>query len=244
MDWVLLIVGVPLIAVPVVLLFGFAGCAKIAGLESPTEPTPPAPTLTSAVAMGTTGVTLTWTPDTSAVFFVERALVGSTAVFVPVPLGPAGALGVTGATATDSVLTGLTEGRTHRYRIRRTRANSDKSNPSTVRRVTTFPNRPDGLQTTFAGPGRVRFRWLNHTAASPVEFEIERQSPAGTGTFQLVGTVPDVSEFEDSDAAQATLKSGTTHRYRVTAVIPSGFADDAVARVKSEVSADHDVAIV
>lgn len=242
MDWFVLIVIVPLIVAPIVLLCGYAGCAAIAGLESPVQSPPPAPSLLSAQALNTTGVRLTWSPDTSAVFFVERALM--TGVFAPVPLGPSGAWGVSGATVIDSVLTGLTEGTSYRYQLKRAHGASGQSLPSGIRRVTTFPNPPENLQTTFAGPGRAGLRWLNRTTANPVEFEIERQSPADTGTFVNVGTVVDASEFQDVDPAELALKSGTKHRYRVIAVIPSGFANDVSSRVKSEPSDEHEVIIV
>jgi len=243
MTWLVLIICVPLIAVPVVLLCGFAGCAQIAGLKDPETPTPTptAPTLVSAVALGTTGVTLTWTPDTSALFFVERALVGG--IFAPVPLGPSGAISLTGTSAIDSVLTGLSEGTMYRYQLKRTRGASAKSAASKVRRVTTLPDKPDNLQTTLAQPGRIKVRWINRTSANPVEFEVERQSPSGTGVFKLITTIPNVSELDDSDPTQVVLNSGTSHTYRVTAVIPQGFADDAQARVKSETSVEIVVAI-
>jgi hypothetical protein len=243
MDWIVLILGVPLIAAPIVLLLGFSGCAQIAGLDdsAPSDATPPAPTLLTAQAVGTTGVRLTWTPDGSATFFVERALMSG--VFSTISLGPSGTTGLSGFTVIDTANTGLTEGTSFRYQLRRSRGASARSAPSAVRRVTTQPNAPDSLQTLTAVPGKVRLQWLNRTAASPIEFEIERQTPPATGTFKVVGTVSNVSEFEETDAAQLELKAGSTHRYRITAVIPSGFANNTASRVKSDPSDEHAVSI-
>ncbi len=86
MDWLILILGVPAILIPLVLLFGFAGCAQTAGVCNsdrdcpvgtqcvdgscfavfePNAPPPPlaplAPENLAAIALDDHSVSLTWT---------------------------------------------------------------------------------------------------------------------------------------------------------------------------------------
>jgi hypothetical protein len=61
-EWLLLLVLVPAVVVPVVFLFGFAGCDKVLGLE---EVNPSAPIVMITGATSTT-ITLTWMMDSSA----------------------------------------------------------------------------------------------------------------------------------------------------------------------------------
>src|SRR4051794_8523228 len=64
MQWLTLLFLVPAILVPVVLLFGFSGCAQLAGIDGPTEDPPPPPptppTNLSAKAISATSIKLTW----------------------------------------------------------------------------------------------------------------------------------------------------------------------------------------
>jgi hypothetical protein len=86
MDWLILILGVPAILIPLVLLFGFAGCGTPAGVctddadcpvgtqcvdgscfavGEPGQPNPPPPPLApenlAAIALDDRSVSLTWT---------------------------------------------------------------------------------------------------------------------------------------------------------------------------------------
>src|SRR5262245_3117124 len=94
MDWLILILGVPAILMPLVLLFGFAGCGTPAGVcasdvDCPVgtrcvdgvcvgvgEPNPPplAPENLAAIALDDRSVSLTWTNvDPAATDFrIER----------------------------------------------------------------------------------------------------------------------------------------------------------------------------
>ena len=62
MDWLILIVLVPAVIVPVVLLFGFSGCAAVLGLDEVTYTggRPAAPFNLQAAAIGTDTIRLTW----------------------------------------------------------------------------------------------------------------------------------------------------------------------------------------
>lgn len=104
MEWLLLVVLVPAIVIPVVLLFGFAGCQLVFPLD-PVD-TPLAPINLTAVPRRTS-VTLTWEDpqaDADATYRIERTA-GQAA---PV---------VQEATSTTFVDTGLAEATTHTYRV-------------------------------------------------------------------------------------------------------------------------------
>lgn len=104
MEWLLLVVLVPAIVVPVVLLFGFAGCQLVFGLD-PID-SPAAPINLQAVPRRTS-VTLTWEDpqsDADTTYRVERTA------------GPAPPV-VLEATSTTFEDTGLAEATTHTYRV-------------------------------------------------------------------------------------------------------------------------------
>jgi hypothetical protein len=64
MEWLLLIVMVPLIVVTIVLLFGFAGCGELIteepSYDTPPEVPPAAPTNLRVITIGETSITLAW----------------------------------------------------------------------------------------------------------------------------------------------------------------------------------------
>ena len=98
MDWLILILGVPAILIPLVLLFGFAGCGRLAGhctddsdcpvgnnasmdrVLMPALPATSSPRLSrpgnlAAIAIDDRSVSLTWTNNDPAAtdFQIERA---------------------------------------------------------------------------------------------------------------------------------------------------------------------------
>jgi hypothetical protein len=64
-EWVLLILLVAMVAVPVVLLFGFTGCDEVFGLDRVYEQ-PDGPIITEAKGAGLTSITLKWTIEATA----------------------------------------------------------------------------------------------------------------------------------------------------------------------------------
>jgi hypothetical protein len=103
MEWLLLAVLIPAIVIPVVLLFGFAGCQ----LVFPLNPGPPPAPINLAAVPRRTSVTLTWENQLSnanTTFRVERTA-GQAA---PVLLD---------ATSTTLEDTGLAEATNHTYRV-------------------------------------------------------------------------------------------------------------------------------
>jgi hypothetical protein len=102
MEWLLLAVLIPAIVIPVVLLFGFAGCQ----LVFPLEPDPPVPINLAAVARRTS-VTLTWEDVQSSAnttYRVERTAGQAPPVLLE-------------ATTTTFEDTGLAEATNHTYRV-------------------------------------------------------------------------------------------------------------------------------
>jgi hypothetical protein len=236
MEWLILILLVPLIVVPIVLLCGFAGCAQIAGIDDAPVlplPPPPPPLLLTVRATGTTGVRLDWKPDSSAEFFVERAL--GDGVFVPVSKG------VKDTFFVDTVTNGLSEGTTYKYRVRKAQGGGSKSNPSATLKVTTWPNAPTNLVTDFAGVGRVKINWVNRSATADL-FRVLRRSPPGSGAYTPFGPFDLTSSFEDKDVP--ALVAGSKHEYQVIVIVSEGFDNDEPKPVESEPSdPPHQVAI-
>src|SRR5436309_526149 len=100
MEWLILVLLVPLIIVPIVVLCGFVGCGP-----GPVFSDPPPPSNLSGVADGTSKINLNWISNTGgANFIVERAPPGGS--FAPINSN------VTGTTFTDST---VTEGTTFLY---------------------------------------------------------------------------------------------------------------------------------
>jgi hypothetical protein len=73
MDWLLLAVLVPLILIPVVLIYGFAGCGKLLVLDP--GPAPMAPENLTGKAASLTQIDLAWThPSPSGIEFIVSVL--------------------------------------------------------------------------------------------------------------------------------------------------------------------------
>jgi hypothetical protein len=69
-EWLILLLLVPVIVVPVVLLFGFAGCDKVWGLD---EVQPPPPTITAVRPLSVSVLSVEWTySGVAASYLVER----------------------------------------------------------------------------------------------------------------------------------------------------------------------------
>src|SRR5690349_5038402 len=66
-EWLLLMLLVPVVVVPVVLLFGFAGCDRVFGLQhvDPVDPPPPGPII-DAKGTSVSTIRLTWMIDPAA----------------------------------------------------------------------------------------------------------------------------------------------------------------------------------
>ena len=113
MEWIILVVLVPAVIVPVVLLFGFAGCAAIVGIEDVTitQPTPSKPYDLYAEAIGEFEIRLTWQHDNKALVSFEIERTGGKG-------GPQKFTGGVGGTGLPSfVATGLEGGEWYSFEV-------------------------------------------------------------------------------------------------------------------------------
>jgi hypothetical protein len=241
MDWLILILGVPAILIPLVLLFGFAGCGQFAfacntSADCPPDsacvdgscvaggPNPPPfpPENLAAIALDDRSVSLTWTNTDPAVtdFQIERAEDGEDVVI----LAPEDLEDVSSTGATD-VSDDLQEGVTYIYQVRAL-LGQQISEPSDTSSATVFPAAPVNLVATPANIDRIDLSW-NNASAVATEFSLEDRGPgfAFAEIFRGVGTT-----FSHRD-----LVERTRHDYRVFAIV-DGFQNDVAQDVKSAAS--------
>jgi hypothetical protein len=249
MDWLLLILGLPAILIPLVLLFGFAGCSLINSVAcaddrdcprgtrcaddgtcvpvaDPDLPALPAtPENLAAIALDDHSVSLTWTnvePAASG-FKIERA--EEDGDFQPI-LDPQD-LSFTGGTDRS----GLRAGVTYIYHVQTLveQEHSEFSDPSSA---TVFPAAPVNLVATPAGINRINLSWQNPSAIA-TDVSVERRDPGG-GFREIVRIRFPLTTYSDSDPS---LVEGTQYDYRVVAIVIDGVEADAPQEVKSAASA-------
>ncbi|MFY9684863.1 MAG: fibronectin type III domain-containing protein [Pseudolabrys sp.] len=250
MDWLILILGVPAILVPLVLLFGFAGCGVSAGIctddtdcvqgtqcvdgacvsaGDPGEPIfpPSTPENLAAIAIDDRSVSLTWTNTEPAAtsFRIERAPEAGEFAAIPAPAD----LSPTGATDASP---GLQEGVTFIYRVRAL-VGPQVSAPSDDSFATVLPAAPVSFVATAAGFG-IDLSWTNASTVA-TEFSLERRVPGGTFTEILPGPGASTT-FSDTGSDIGGLSGGTTYEYQVFAKV-DGFENSQPEAVKSLASA-------
>ena len=239
MDWLILILGVPAILIPLVLLFGFAGCAQFARectsdvdcpagtrcvdgacVDAALNPLPPENL--AAIALDDRSVSLTWTNvDPAATDFqIERAEDGEDFDAI----APEDLEDVSSTGATD-VSDDLQEGVTYIYQVRAL-LGQEASLPSDTSSATVFPAAPV-LAARATSFDQIDLSW--NDSAGATEFSLEHREPgdAFAEIFRGVGTT-----FSHPD-----LVEGTRHEYRVFAIVVDGFQDDVAQEVKSAASA-------
>jgi hypothetical protein len=233
MDWLILILGVPAVLVPLVLLFGFAGCCPSAGVCSgdrdcpvgthctdgscfadlePVPPDEPPPQLSSpeslrAISHDDRSVFLTWTSnEAGATFQIQRAEDGDR----PQPITISGAISPDGTTD-DS---GVQEGVTYVYQIVAQEVGRTDSDPSDRSSATVLPRTPVQFTAAAAGFG-IALSW-NNASNVATEFSLERRVPGGT--FAEIVPGPGAStRFIDFGSDIGGLSGGTTYEYQVFA---------------------------
>jgi Fibronectin type III domain len=221
MDWLILILGVPAILIPLVLLFGFAGCVTPASLCTDDSDCPvgtqcvdglcvappplSAPENLTATALDDHSVALTWTSDDPAgtEFQIERMQEDGER-FEPIPAPED--LSATGATDAS----GLQEGVTYLYRVRALLDGED-SGPSDIASATTFTVAFTGTLTEDA-PGFEGFCVVQRlsrnllTAGGTQVRIVLRGSTAGSLTLDRVTiSQPDAAVTSDPFDAAADL---------------------------------------
>ena len=249
MDWLILILSVPAILIPLVLLFGFAGCGQAAGfctedrdcpngtqcidgscfavgVDDPPPFPPSVPENLAAIARDDQSVSLTWTNTDPAVtgFRIERAPEDGAFVAIPAPAD------LSAASATDT--SGLQEGVTFIYRVRAL-LGQEASEPSDTSSATVFPATPVNLVATAAGFG-IDLSWTNASTVA-TEFSLERRVLGGTFSEILPGPGTSTT-FSDTGSDIGGLSGGTTYEYQVFAKI-DGFENSQPQVVKSLASA-------
>jgi hypothetical protein len=241
MDWLILILGIPAILIPLVLLFGFAGCCPVAAIctndqDCPGgtqcfdgscalagEPSLSAPKDLAAIAHDDHSVSLTWTNTDPAAtdFLIERAPDDGEN---PQPVSPSGTISPAG-TIDDSA--GLQEGLTFVYRVRARADGFSTSVPSDNSSATVLPTTPVSFTATVASLNQIDLSWTNASTVA-TEFSLERRDLPG-GAFAPIGPNPlTATTFSDTSG----LVEGTTYEYRVFAVI-NGFENNAQQTVQS-----------
>jgi len=252
MDWLILILGVPAILIPLVLLFGFAGCGPPAATNctgdadcpigtqcgadglcraagEPDSPPPPplAPDSLAANALDDQSVFLAWHNNEPAAadvsFEIERTPENGDPVVFPVQAN----LSPTGAASVTDAGLELEEGVTFIYRVRAVLGEQHSEfSDSNESRATVFPLAPAGLAATPASINQIDLRWTN-VSRHATRFSLERRDPGGTFAEIFSGDVPTNSYSDPS------LAEGTTYDYRVFAIVVDGVQNDIPGPVKS-----------
>jgi hypothetical protein len=248
MDWLILILGVPAILIPLVLLFGFAGCSAAGrcaddsdcpvgthcGAEgvcfADADASPSAPQNLAATARDDHSVSLTWRPADPATtdFGIERAEEGDDFTAIPAPQD----LSATGATDTSGLLAGVT----YTYRF--------SADPSDTSQATVFPAVPANLLAAPAKIDQIKVSWDNASAIA-TDYILEHRVVPG-GTFGEIFRGPDTT-FTHSRDNDPTLVEGSRHQYRVSAIVVDGAVENDVPQedgVKSAASAIASVRLV
>jgi hypothetical protein len=210
MDWLILILLVPAIIVPIVLLWGFAGCGEF-GTAAPDKT--PAPTNLKATAKGTNLITLEWQNNAAetAKFKVTRVEEGSS------PPPPKVYDNLAGKTFDDTM--DVKEGTTYFYEVNAGSPSGYDSDPSNQSAATAFPAVPSDVKATPEDVNRIGLSWKNNSAKA-TRFIVRGESiPVGS-----------VTETEVPEGAAlpfpVTVPEGTTHKFEVLAFVKDGFQEN------------------
>ena len=258
MDWLILIIAIPATLVPLVLLFGFAGCAGLASRcaddrdcpqgticnsdgsciaegepfepDDPDEPPPPPP-VSAPQNLSATAI-----DDHSVLLTWTSNEAGATFKIERAldddlnfqEIVPTGPVSPAGTTDDTP---GLLEGVTFIYRVSAV-VDGQTSNPSEPpSSATVLPATPTGLTATAAGNNQIIVTWTNASAVAS-EFRLQERI-AGTFT-DIPLPVPTSNSFQHNN-----LGAGTTHEYRVFATVVEGFENSNSQRVDSLPSASQ-----
>jgi hypothetical protein len=243
MEWLALVLLIPATIVPIVLLFGFSGCAALArpcerDVDCPAgtrcvageclpvgapggvaEIPPSAPGALVANGVSDSEIELSWTTDDLSVtsFEVQRAEEGAEEDFVP----------IADSTAQTLRDTGLAEGTTYLYQVRAFDG-QEFSEPSAETSATTFPRTPSNLAATPVAVDRIDLGWTNQSARA-ARFSLEHRTSGSAFTEVFTGT--------GTTFSHTGLAEGSDHEYQVIAIIPAGFQNGVQQEVRSAPSA-------
>jgi hypothetical protein len=249
MDWLILILGVPAILIPLVLLFGFAGCLPVAagctddsdcpagthcsgGVciadAEPNSPPPPpsAPHNLVAVAIDDRSVSLTWVHSDPVATDVQIERSQEDGAFAAIP-APAN---LTPTSATDA--SGLLEGVTFIYQVRARLDGQLSVNASETASATVLPRAPATLVATPVSIDQIDLSW-NNASATASEFSVDR-SVSGGPFAEIIPGPGGNNTFSDTGIDIGGLSEGTRYDYRVFAIVADGGVEnDVPTKVKS-----------
>jgi len=226
MDWLILIVGVPAVVVPIVLLYGFAGCGYegVGTLVLPEKPT----NLHATLALNRKGINLVWLPAGGAAdsFEIFRTAVGE----------PNADFSSMQAKSDDTSST-LKPGVTFHYTVKAFKAgHSPPYSPTgpSKEAYATMPPVPPVLSGQFVGANLIRLNWTASLHATRYRL---RHLPDLTVVYEGPQTTAD-----------HTVPPGP-HDYEVVAIVgkdnngvDKGFDDSLPKDVPSDPSATVQIA--
>jgi hypothetical protein len=219
-DWIILILVVPVIIVPIVLLWGFAGCSSFS--EADPDKTP-APTNLKATAKSANLITLQWQSNGAETtkFKISRIEEGS-----PAP-PPKTYDNLSSSTFDD---TGdLKEGTTYFYTVQAVSPAAFSSDPSNQSAATAFPAAASNLAATPQEVNRIDLSWTNNSIKAN-QFIIQ-------DTLTAVGNIPDTQVPKGaSQPFPVLVPEGSAHQFQILASV-LGFQENIPVEVKSLPSA-------
>jgi hypothetical protein len=232
MDWLILLLLVPMVLVPVVLLHGFAGCAGVFGLQHIDPPS--APKNLTAMPVPSPGalasVALTWeNTDATAGAQIERAVDGGDFMALPDPADPSKTLVVMDHTFTDET---AAPGTVFLYQVRANKQGLNSDNPSNMVTVATFKTAFLADNTTSntdqANDGgltlvQILDKMLLQASGQLVNLTLRGPS-MGTLTLDniFISNVAATGDPYDSDVAPIPVASGFPLNSETKAISPAG----------------------
>jgi len=188
-----------------------AGGASADSVEANATPLPgvPLPPTGLTATSGNAQVALSWTASSGATTYnVKRATVNGGPYTV-----------VASPTSTSYTNTGLTNGTTYYYVVTAVNSAGESGNSSqasaTPQATSTAP--PTMLKANDTKPGSINLRWTQSATPGVTQNKIYRRISGGVYPSTATATIGVTTSYVD-----ATVSSGTTYCYVVTAVSSSG----------------------
>lgn len=214
-EWLILLVAVPVTVVPVVLLWGFAGCSSFSD-ASPPEP----PTNLKAQALSSNRIRLTWDYPLAGptVFTITRVREGQA---LPDRIFP---VTISGTPSVEDDQ-GLSEGTTYTYTVA-TGKDPSASTPSAPSLATTFPITPSNLIATPSDVGAITVTWANTSSRADQVILSDAVTGAAVSETKIpIGSTPPVTWT-------LSVLQGTDHQISIQASV-KGFDAGALKEVRS-----------
>lgn len=214
MQWLILLLLIPMVLVPIVLLYGFAGCGTYIDTSVPPASSFTKPTSLVGESVSSSEVHLSWniTVGEAAVFKVRRIEENDTGVPLEISQGKEPSMG---SFVDKGESTPLKPGTTYIYTVIATATAGGTTPDSEVSDqafVTTFPAPSVVAGTARATGEAVDLSWTKSDKATKY---ILSSRKAGTGTFSPIYTGPDLS------TSHLGLTAGN-YDYQVIAVVEHG----------------------